>query len=250
MARLTDSTRKRYLSHKSDLKIYGQRRLLENVMLTNLVCARQICIPKVAIGPQLPEILPSAPQAALLSTSLIAISFLFSSLSSKCPDSLYCLTRQRKSETRSFRENRNTAYQQRILSTKMRHRVQRLVQRVILLFPKSPFPDMTTFRGTGKSFLSSASLWFLKYHPRSEPQTPSHLLCCGLQSLHHSIPFHFSFRGADQEARMVVKGTIFPFQRIREKEFPDSAEYRSSGPSQHNARPKLQISIPPTKTSY
>lgn len=46
---------------------------------------------------------------------------------------------------------------------------------------------------------------------------------------------------------MVVKGTIFPFQRIREKEFPVQLRLKSLGPSQHNARsktPNLHPTLP------
>lgn len=99
-----------------------------------------------------------------------------------------------------------------------------MVPGVISLFPKSPLPDTTLLRGTEKSFLSSASLWFLKC---------LHSLARALDSLSpssaaapESPPFDstgFSFSGRGLEARMAVKGRIFPLQRIKKKEFPDPA---------------------------
>lgn len=70
-------------------------------MLTNRVCARHICIPQSSHQAlSCLEILLSAPQAALWSTSMIAISCLFSSLSSKFPDILYCLIQTEKRQSK------------------------------------------------------------------------------------------------------------------------------------------------------
>lgn len=69
-------------------------------MLTNRVCARHICIPQSSHQALSCLEILSAPQAALWPTSMIAISFLFSSLSSKFPDILYCLIQTEKHQSK------------------------------------------------------------------------------------------------------------------------------------------------------
>ena len=163
---------------------------------------------------------------------MIAISFLFSSCSSKFPDSLYCLTQTEKRQRKPTASEKTEIQpiSREFLLLKNEAQSSKDGKRVILLFPKSPFPDMTIFRGTGKSFLYSASLWFLKCL-HSSVRAPDSLSPFSAASP-ESPPFHsipLSFRNSRVEARMVVTGMIFSFQRIREKEFPDSAEIEVSG---------------------
>lgn len=102
------STRKKYLSHKSDLRIYGQRRLLgECDADQSCLCQTHLYSPKQPSGPQL----PGNPKCSL-GNSLVYFhdSYFFLIFFTLLRISRYPLLshsdRETSEQTRSFRENR------------------------------------------------------------------------------------------------------------------------------------------------
>lgn len=162
---------------------------------------------------------------------MIAISFLFSSLSSKFPDILYCLiqTEKRQSKPAASEKTEIQPISREFLLLKNEAQSSKDGTKSYFTIPYITISRhahferhkevLPLFRFPAVSEVSS----LLSQSPRL-PLT----LCC--QPRVPTIPFHsIFFRRSRVEARMVVKGMIFPFQRIEGKEFPDPPKARVSG---------------------